>query len=181
VKPGNILIDNKNRYVHICRFRSSRLCAVDSTLTQQVGTPQHMTPDVDGDVEYDSLRNFRSIGCVFASPFSTSVNPSNCDKWTAKHSRQCPSIDQIDDSIPLPVRRFPRTYGFWRRLNFQFVKAFILSKSDHSWNLSKTVPGQKVTLRTAPDNVKLRKGLLLNGKRSVPRSRWMVERQTECR
>jgi serine/threonine protein kinase len=56
LKPSNILIDNEAHRVHICDFGSSRLFSPDSTLTQQIGTPQYMAPEMyesDERSEYD--------------------------------------------------------------------------------------------------------------------------------
>jgi serine/threonine protein kinase len=65
LKPSNILLDKKHHHVQICDFGSSRFRDVDSTLTQQVGTPQYMAPEMYEEPPYDSKVDVFSFGLIF--------------------------------------------------------------------------------------------------------------------
>jgi serine/threonine protein kinase len=110
LKPSNILLDNERHEVHICDFGSSRLYSVESTLTQRIGTPQYMAPEMYDESEYDFKVDVFAFGLILYevltgnAVFGPNLSPKNIMYRAVTGQRP-----DIPDDIPAFVKSLIRS------------------------------------------------------------------------
>jgi serine/threonine protein kinase len=126
LKPSNILLDKETHQVHICDFGSSRLFSVESTLTQRIGTPQYMAPEMYGEEEYDFKVDVFAFGLILYEiltnnpVFGSKLGPRQIMRMVLTGERP-----NIPDNIPAFVKSMIRScWSTDRAARFSFAELF---------------------------------------------------------
>jgi serine/threonine protein kinase len=126
LKPSNILLDKETHQVHICDFGSSRLFSVESTLTQRIGTPRYMAPEMYNEDEYDFKVDVFAFGLILYEILTN--NPVFGSNLRAEHIMYRVLTGErpnIPDDIPAFVKSMIRScWSTDRAARFSFAELF---------------------------------------------------------